>query len=44
MSNSSVSGMLRKLGELGLVDHQRYGDVRLTPRGQVAPPYCAVTD
>ncbi|MBN3585023.1 metal-dependent transcriptional regulator, partial [Algoriphagus aestuarii] len=31
--NSSVSGMLRKLGELGLVDHQRYGDVRLTPTG-----------
>ena len=33
ISNSSVSGMLRKLGELGLVDHQRYGDVRLTPTG-----------
>lgn len=33
VSNSSVSGMLRKLGELGLVDHQRYGDVRLTPTG-----------
>ncbi|GAB3209205.1 iron (metal) dependent repressor, DtxR family [Marinactinospora thermotolerans DSM 45154] len=33
VSNSSVSGMLRKLGDLGLVDHQRYGDVRLTPTG-----------
>ncbi|MEY9212145.1 metal-dependent transcriptional regulator [Thermobifida halotolerans] len=33
VSNSSVSGMLRKLCELGLVDHQRYGDVRLTPTG-----------
>ncbi|TDQ46119.1 metal-dependent transcriptional regulator [Actinorugispora endophytica] len=33
VSSSSVSGMLRKLGELGLVDHQRYGDVRLTPTG-----------
>ncbi|RCV55045.1 metal-dependent transcriptional regulator [Marinitenerispora sediminis] len=33
VSNSSVSGMLRKLGELGLVEHQRYGDVRLTSKG-----------
>lgn len=34
VSNSSVSGMLRKLSEQGLVDHQRYGDVRLTPDGE----------
>ncbi|MFC7327021.1 metal-dependent transcriptional regulator [Marinactinospora rubrisoli] len=33
VSNSSVSGMLRKLGDLGLVEHQRYGDVRLTSTG-----------
>ncbi|GAA3741037.1 DtxR family Mn-dependent transcriptional regulator [Spinactinospora alkalitolerans] len=33
VSNSSVSGMLRKLSELGLVEHQRYGDVRLTDTG-----------
>ncbi len=36
VSNSSVSGMLRKLGELGLVEHQRYGDVRLTDTGDKA--------
>ncbi|GLU48429.1 metal-dependent transcriptional regulator [Nocardiopsis ansamitocini] len=33
VSNSSVSGMLRKLGELDLVDHERYGAVHLTPTG-----------
>lgn len=33
VSNSSVSGMLRKLNELGLVDHQRYGSVHLTAHG-----------
>ncbi len=36
VSNSSVSGMLRKLGELGLVDHRRYGSVRLTEEGTKA--------
>ncbi|MDA0563467.1 metal-dependent transcriptional regulator [Streptomonospora sp. S1-112] len=36
VSNSSVSGMLRKLGELGLVEHRRYGDVRLTETGDKA--------
>ncbi|MBB4931924.1 DtxR family Mn-dependent transcriptional regulator [Lipingzhangella halophila] len=36
VSNSSVSGMLRKLSELGLVEHQRYGDVRLTDTGTKA--------
>ncbi|WP_246422048.1 metal-dependent transcriptional regulator [Nocardiopsis mwathae] len=36
VSNSSVSGMLRKLGELGLVDHRRYGHVRLTDTGTKA--------
>lgn len=33
VSNSSVSGMLRKLGDLGLVEHVRYGDVHLTGTG-----------
>ncbi|WP_017537672.1 MULTISPECIES: metal-dependent transcriptional regulator [Nocardiopsis] len=36
VSNSSVSGMLRKLGDLGLVDHRRYGSVRLTETGTKA--------
>ncbi|WP_040709182.1 metal-dependent transcriptional regulator [Nocardiopsis potens] len=36
VSNSSVSGMLRKLGELGLVDHRRYGSVQLTETGAKA--------
>lgn len=36
VSNSSVSGMLRKLSETGLVEHARYGDVRLTPTGEKA--------
>src|SRR4051812_3549853 len=30
----SVSGMLRKLSSLGLVEHERYRGVRLTERGQ----------
>jgi DtxR family Mn-dependent transcriptional regulator len=30
----SVSGMLRKLSELGLVEHERYRGVRLTERGR----------
>jgi DtxR family transcriptional regulator, Mn-dependent transcriptional regulator len=30
----SVSGMLRKLSELGLVEHERYHGVRLTERGR----------
>lgn len=33
VSNSSVSGMLRKLNELGFVEHQRYGNVNLTETG-----------
>ncbi|MDT0330252.1 metal-dependent transcriptional regulator [Nocardiopsis lambiniae] len=36
VSNSSVSGMLRKLGELGLVEHRRYGTVSLTEAGTKA--------
>jgi DtxR family Mn-dependent transcriptional regulator len=31
---ASVSGMLRKLSELGLVDYERYHGVRLTERGR----------
>ena len=31
---ASVSGMLRKLSELGLVEHERYRGVRLTERGR----------
>jgi DtxR family Mn-dependent transcriptional regulator len=31
---ASVSGMLRKLSELGLVKHERYHGVRLTARGR----------
>jgi DtxR family Mn-dependent transcriptional regulator len=31
---ASVSGMLRKLSELGLVKHERYHGVRLTERGR----------
>ena|SRR5437016_1797405 len=30
----SVSGMLRKLSSLGLVEHERYRGVRLTDRGR----------
>ncbi|WP_304455060.1 metal-dependent transcriptional regulator [Nocardiopsis sp. YSL2] len=33
VSNSSVSGMLRKLSDTGLVEHQRYGAVSLTEPG-----------
>ncbi|NYJ38214.1 metal-dependent transcriptional regulator [Nocardiopsis aegyptia] len=33
VSNSSVSGMLRKLSDMGLVEHQRYGAVSLTESG-----------
>ena len=33
---ASVSGMLKKLGEAGLVDHNRYKGVRLTRKGQRA--------
>ena len=36
VSNSSVSGMLRKLNELGLVEHRRYGTVSLTEAGTKA--------
>jgi DtxR family Mn-dependent transcriptional regulator len=36
VSNSSVSGMLRKLSELGLVEHRRYGAVNLTEPGTKA--------
>src|SRR3954454_23893108 len=31
---ASVSGMLRKLSALGLVEHERYRGVRLTMRGR----------
>jgi len=31
---ASVSGMLRKLSDLGLVEHERYRGVRLTERGR----------
>jgi DtxR family transcriptional regulator, Mn-dependent transcriptional regulator len=31
---ASVSGMLRKMSELGLVEHERYRGVRLTERGR----------
>src|SRR3954463_16448041 len=31
---ASVSGMLRKLSELGLVEHERYRGVRLTEKGR----------
>ncbi|MDS1269192.1 metal-dependent transcriptional regulator [Lipingzhangella sp. LS1_29] len=34
VSNSSVSGMLRKLSDLDLVAHVRYGDVHLTTTGE----------
>ena len=36
VANSSVSGMLRKLNELGFVEHQRYGNVSLTETGTKA--------
>ncbi len=34
ITSGSVSGMLRKLSELGLVEHQPYRGVRLTERGR----------
>ncbi|GGM02425.1 putative iron dependent transcriptional repressor FeoA [Nakamurella endophytica] len=34
LAASSVSGMLRRLTELGLVEHVRYGAVGLTPAGR----------
>jgi DtxR family Mn-dependent transcriptional regulator len=34
VANSSVSEMVRKLKDLGLVDHRPYGAVRLTEEGQ----------
>lgn len=33
VSNSSASEMIRKLGELGLVEHVPYGEVKLTKEG-----------
>ncbi len=30
----SISGILKKLVEMGLVTHQRYGNVQLTPEGE----------
>ncbi len=30
----SISGILKKLVEMGLVRHERYGDVILTPKGE----------
>ena len=35
----SVSGMLRKLVALGLVEHEPYRGVRLTERGRVVAPW-----
>lgn len=32
-SISSCSGMVRRLAELGLVEHARYGDIELTDSG-----------
>ena len=32
---ASVSGMLKKLAELGLVEHERYHGVKLTERGRL---------
>lgn len=34
VTSGSVSGMLRKLSELGLVEHERYHGVRLTEHGR----------
>jgi len=34
LTTGSVSGMLRKLGELGLISHVPYRGVRLTPEGR----------
>ena len=34
LSSSSVSGMLRRLGAQGLVDHQPYGEITLTTTGR----------
>ncbi len=34
LSSSSVSGMLRRLGAQGLVDHQPYGEIALTGMGR----------
>jgi DtxR family Mn-dependent transcriptional regulator len=33
LSPSSASGMVRRLAEMGLVEHQRYGEVTLTDEG-----------
>src|ERR1700712_2745676 len=34
LSSSSVSGMLRRLGAQGLIDHQPYGEIALTGVGR----------
>ncbi len=31
---ASVTGMLKRLADLGLVDHKRYGRIKLTPAGE----------
>lgn len=36
VSASSASGMIRRLTEQGLVEHQRYSTIHLTPRGRRA--------
>jgi len=33
VSKPSVSAAVKRMAEAGLVDHERYGDVRLTPAG-----------
>ena len=34
VSNPSVTLMIRKMADLGLVDHQPYAPIRLTPEGR----------
>lgn len=36
VTSGSVSGMLRRLSDLGLVEHERYKGVKLTPEGRRA--------
>ena len=37
LSGSSVANMVKRLHELGLVNHARYGDVALTAAGERSP-------
>jgi DtxR family Mn-dependent transcriptional regulator len=34
VANASISSIMPKLGRLGLIDYERYGPIRLTPRGR----------